>query len=131
MVVFDPYLAAVSSDSELYGRLAACESSEDFPDIPLDRLERASSLWLLRELLETVEPASRRLSKVTLVTRADLMQDRGGRLHAGPLVRRWAALFQEEFCDPRHMEFELLVDPSVHCRRILLQGRASGVEIRL
>ena len=93
-------------------------------------LHVASSLWLFAELVDVLAGAAGRLAKVTLRTRGNLVQDRHGLLHADALLRRWAGYYRS-LLEHRHIEFELVLDRSVHARRVLLQGRARGVEIRL
>ena len=54
MLISDPYLASVPRASELYALVAHCETSEELPDIPPERLESATSLWLVQEAFVAV-----------------------------------------------------------------------------
>lgn len=129
LIVDDPYLAVIARSSPLYLAVADCEDEGSLPPIELAELEAATGLWKLRELVSVVNGCVPRLQKVLLRTRGDLLQDRAGRLHAGTLLRRWGRAFNESLAAD-HVHFELVIDPRLHGRRCLMQGRGHGAEIR-
>ena len=65
MIVDDPYLASLSMRSTLFAAVSRCDDAGELPDIAPEALRAASSLWLFIELVEAVDDAVERLSKVT------------------------------------------------------------------
>jgi hypothetical protein len=51
VILHDPYVAAIARGSDLYDPIAQCTNESELPEISAERLEQATSLHLVREVL--------------------------------------------------------------------------------
>ena len=83
-----------------------------------------TGLGFLEELIDIVDAASSHLRRVNLRARGLLRVDEP----AGDLLQQWTAGACARL-GPRGIEFCVTLDPQLHFRRCVLQGRARAVEV--